>query len=53
VADGSDPTRCDSCGDTDVAVAPVRRVYLNDGIVDDDVEMWCEVCRLHYPHEPG
>lgn len=59
--------QCDSCGDLDVAVADVRRVYLADldgadlegttispdtGSGGSASERWCEVCRLHYPHEP-
>ena len=58
--------QCDSCGDIDVVVIEVRRIYLVDIDTGGDtasmapsatadepapVERWCEVCCLHYPHE--
>lgn len=60
------PSDCDSCGDT-TEVILVRRVYLPidlehppgpEGPTDDEVtpgelEWWCEVCRIHYPHQVG
>jgi hypothetical protein len=53
------PTRCDSCGDDGVDLAPVKRVYVTPGSgedpdahqVLDEVEWWCYPCRTHYPHE--
>ena len=50
---------CDSCGSEGDPLRPVRRQYLTPESWDteasarpaDDTEQWCEVCRLHYPHE--
>lgn len=57
---GSGPVpvgRCESCGDVDVEVERVRRVYLTPESWDTQqrvepagLEMWCFVCRTHYPH---
>jgi hypothetical protein len=48
---------CESCGDLDVEVVLVRRLYVTPeawdqaGRVDAaGVEAWCFVCRTHYPH---
>jgi hypothetical protein len=50
---------CDSCGDDDVAVVALRRLYLVPATDTEPqrfdpaggVERWCYVCRTHYPHE--
>lgn len=54
---------CDSCGDADDALVTVRRLYVTTPPpVDRDTEaepvvtpggqeLWCGVCRIHYPHE--
>ena len=50
---------CTSCGENDVEVVTVRRVYLTPASWDteervevvDEVEQWCFPCRTHYPHE--
>jgi hypothetical protein len=54
----SDQGRCDSCGDEDVEVVALHRLYVTPEAWDqeekvevvDDVERWCSVCRTHYPH---
>jgi hypothetical protein len=54
-----DPGHCDSCGDDDVAVVRVHRIYVTpeawdtEGKVEvvDEVERWCFPCRSSYPHE--
>lgn len=51
--------RCASCGDEDVEVVAVRRLYVTPASWDtderidrvDEVELWCFPCRTHYPHE--
>ena len=47
---------CDSCGSPNEEVAAVQRLYfgepgVSEDTLDPDVEMWCVVCRTHYPHE--
>lgn len=50
---------CDSCGDGDVEVIPVRRIYLTPEAWDQEekvevleaVERWCFPCRSSYPHQ--
>ncbi|MGE3619565.1 MAG: hypothetical protein AB7L84_03790 [Acidimicrobiia bacterium] len=50
---------CASCGDRDVAVAAVRRLYITpedwdvEGRVEvvDEAELWCDSCRATYPHD--
>jgi hypothetical protein len=50
---------CDSCGDDDVAVWTLRRLYLVPATDTEpqrfdaagEEERWCYVCRTHYPHE--
>ncbi len=47
---------CDSCGSPNQEVAAVQRLYfgqpgVSEDTLDADVEMWCVVCRTHYPHE--
>ena len=60
------PSDCDSCGDT-AEVILVRRVYLpidlehppapevpaEEEVTTGELEWWCEVCRIHYPHQVG
>ena len=49
---------CDSCGDTDVEVIEVTRLYVTPEAWDtegsvteaDGTEHWCYPCRTHYPH---
>ena len=51
--------RCDSCGDEDVEVVALHRIYLTPAAWDqeekvevlDEVERWCFPCRTSYPHE--
>src|SRR5579885_3149192 len=51
---------CESCGRGDEELAEVRRVYITPAAWDTeerievvtDTEMWCFVCRTHYPHQP-
>jgi hypothetical protein len=51
--------RCESCGRDDEVVVAVRRVYLTlaDWDREEHVEivaepeLWCAVCREHYPHQ--
>jgi hypothetical protein len=53
------PTTCDSCGDRVEDLTPVRRQYVTPAAWDTEgkvetvaeVEQWCVVCLLHYPHE--
>jgi hypothetical protein len=53
--------RCESCGSEDDDVVLVRRLYITPEAWDSpervqrgDEELWCFVCRTHYPHEaPG
>ncbi|MGK2947933.1 MAG: hypothetical protein ACSLFP_05120 [Acidimicrobiales bacterium] len=50
--------RCDSCGDDDVEVVALHRLYVTPEAWDQEekvemvqeVERWCSVCRTHYPH---
>lgn len=50
---------CTSCGDTDVYLTSVHRVYVTPADWDRDesrrtaaeIEVWCDVCLVHYPHE--
>jgi hypothetical protein len=62
---------CDSCGDADLTLVTVRRLYVTTPppaasdsgsvggmqpepepvVTAGDTEVWCEVCRIHYPHE--
>jgi len=49
---------CQSCGDTDTDLSPVRRLYVTPEAWDQagrvrvaDDEWWCFVCRTHYPHQ--
>jgi hypothetical protein len=50
---------CDSCGDRDVEVLAVHRVYVTPEAWDTEekievvaeVEHWCYPCRTHYPHQ--
>ena len=50
---------CDSCGDDQVEVVRVHRVYVTpeawdtEGKVEvlEEVERWCFPCRTSYPHE--
>jgi hypothetical protein len=50
---------CDSCGDGDVQVIAVRRIYLTPEAWDQEekvevleaVERWCFPCRSSYPHQ--
>ncbi len=54
----TDRDRCDSCGDDDVEVVALHRLYVTPEAWDQeekvevvaDVERWCSVCRTHYPH---
>jgi hypothetical protein len=49
---------CDSCGDEQVEVVEVRRLYVvpeawdSEGSVTEaaETEHWCYPCRTHYPH---
>lgn len=51
--------RCDSCGDEDVAVVALHRIYLTPAAWDqeekvevlDELERWCVPCRTSYPHQ--
>jgi hypothetical protein len=51
--------RCDSCGDEDVEVVTVQRLYVTPEDWDreerievvDELEQWCWPCRTHYPHQ--
>lgn len=52
------PAACDSCGDGELELTLVRRLYVTPeawdtpGRVDvGELEWWCMVCRTHYPHE--
>lgn len=54
------PTRgtCESCGDLEVDVVVVRRLYVTPETWDQagrvdlaGEEAWCFVCRTHYPHQ--
>jgi hypothetical protein len=53
--------RCESCGRDDEELTQVRRLYLTpeswdtpEKVERGDLEVWCFVCRTHYPHEtPG
>jgi hypothetical protein len=59
VARSSALGHCDSCGDDDVDVAAVHRIYLTPEAWDqeekvevlDAVEQWCFPCRTSYPHQ--
>lgn len=50
---------CTSCGDTDGQLTRVNRVYLTPADwdreesrrVSEEIEAWCLVCLVHYPHE--
>ena len=50
---------CDSCGDDDVEVVALHRIYLTPEAWDqeekvevlDSVERWCFPCRTSYPHQ--
>ena len=59
------PQCCGSCGDETEDLVHVRRLYilttprdeLDVGVegvtpemTEGDLEWWCEVCRIHYPH---
>ena len=51
-------TSCESCGRDDEPTILVRRLYVTPEAWDTprsvqvgDEERWCEVCRIHYPHE--
>lgn len=48
---------CESCGDLDVDIVLVRRLYVTPETWDQagrvqpsTDETWCFVCRTHYPH---
>ena len=48
---------CESCGRDDEPLVRVQRLYVTpeswdtSGRVDEgDEELWCFVCRTHYPH---
>ncbi len=51
--------RCDSCGDEDVEVVSLHRIYLTPAAWDqeekidvlEDIEQWCFPCRTSYPHQ--
>ena len=51
--------RCHSCGDENVAVVALHRIYLTPEAWDQeervevqrDVECWCFPCRTSYPHQ--
>lgn len=51
---------CDSCGDRDLNLSGVRRIYVEyrepdpDPIVTEvpEEEQWCPACRATYPHLP-
>ncbi len=50
--------RCESCGRDEDDVVLVRRLYVTPEawdtpgkVVVGDEELWCDVCRTHYPHE--
>ncbi len=50
--------RCESCGDVEVELTLVRRLYVTPESWDTPYrvepggrEMWCFVCRTHYPHQ--
>jgi len=51
--------RCESCGREEEVVSAVHRVYLTLADWDreerveilPDLELWCWVCREHYPHQ--
>ena len=50
---------CHSCGDENVAVVPLHRIYLTPEAwdqeekveVQSEVEHWCFPCRTSYPHQ--
>ena len=50
---------CDSCGDKVDDLTAVHRQYVTPEAWDtpgrvqtlDEVEHWCVVCLIHYPHE--
>ncbi|MEM9611507.1 MAG: hypothetical protein AAF962_06895 [Actinomycetota bacterium] len=54
-----DEVACDSCGRDDEPTTEVRRIYITPAAWDTeekvtkapDTELWCDVCRTHYPHE--
>lgn len=57
VTDVPTPTACDSCGDDELPLTRVLRLYVTpeawdtEGRVDrGQLEWWCMVCRTHYPH---
>jgi hypothetical protein len=51
--------RCDSCGDEASDLLVVQRIYLEldeqhlpaGHRLADELETWCIVCRLTYPHQ--
>jgi hypothetical protein len=52
------PRDCQSCGDVDVDLALVRRLWVTPEdwdteakVSEGDLEWWCFVCRSHYPHQ--
>ena len=50
--------RCESCGDEGGELVTVRRLYITpeawdspERVARGELEVWCFVCRTHYPHE--
>lgn len=51
--------RCDSCGDPGPGLLVVQRIYVEfdeahqpaGHRLADELETWCAVCRLTYPHQ--
>jgi hypothetical protein len=51
--------RCDSCGDEGPDLVTVQRVYVvfdeastpTGHRLADEIETWCAVCRITYPHQ--
>ena len=56
-----DSKSCESCGSVATDIVEVRRVYVTpasweseESVELGDIELWCFVCRTHYPHQvPG
>ncbi len=55
------PTTCESCGRVEEDVIEVIRLYVTpetwetpEQVAEGAPELWCFVCRTHYPHRvPG
>lgn len=64
---GTPPLDCESCGDTtavvlvqriylpagndDVVPADAEAAQADADVTVGELEWWCEVCRIHYPHQ--